>query len=54
MIHIERSPIALVAATNIEIERSAMYTFRARIVDSFQAGRCILAGDSAHLTRECA
>lgn len=31
-----------------------MYTFRARIVDSFQAGRCILAGDSAHLTRACA
>lgn len=28
-----------------------MYTFRARIVDRFKAGRCILAGDAAHLTR---
>jgi 3-(3-hydroxy-phenyl)propionate hydroxylase len=34
----------------LEIIRSAMYTFRARIASRFRAGRVFLLGDAAHLT----
>jgi 3-(3-hydroxy-phenyl)propionate hydroxylase len=34
----------------LEVVRSASYTFRARLADSFQAGRVFLLGDAAHLT----
>jgi 3-(3-hydroxy-phenyl)propionate hydroxylase len=34
----------------LEIVRSAVYTFRARIASSFQSGRVFLLGDAAHLT----
>ncbi|MGZ4611605.1 MAG: bifunctional 3-(3-hydroxy-phenyl)propionate/3-hydroxycinnamic acid hydroxylase MhpA [Kineosporiaceae bacterium] len=36
--------------TGLEVVRSAVYTFRARIASSFQAGRVFLLGDAAHLT----
>jgi 3-(3-hydroxy-phenyl)propionate hydroxylase len=34
----------------LEIVRSAVYTFRARVASSFRAGRVFLLGDAAHLT----
>jgi 3-(3-hydroxy-phenyl)propionate hydroxylase len=34
----------------LEVVRSAVYTFRARLASSFQAGRVFLLGDAAHLT----
>jgi 2-polyprenyl-6-methoxyphenol hydroxylase-like FAD-dependent oxidoreductase len=41
-------------ADTCEIERSAVYTFRARLAQTFRAGRCVLVGDAAHLTRALA
>lgn len=34
----------------IEIERTAVYRFHARVADRFSIGRCFLAGDAAHIT----
>jgi 3-(3-hydroxy-phenyl)propionate hydroxylase len=34
----------------LEVTRTAVYTFRARLADRFQAGRVFLLGDAAHLT----
>lgn len=34
----------------IEIERTAVYRFHARVADRFSVGRCFLAGDAAHIT----
>jgi 3-(3-hydroxy-phenyl)propionate hydroxylase len=34
----------------VTIERTAVYRFHARIVDSFSKGRVFLAGDAAHIT----
>jgi 3-(3-hydroxy-phenyl)propionate hydroxylase len=34
----------------LEVVRSAVYTFRARLATRFQVGRCFLLGDAAHLT----
>ncbi len=34
----------------IEIERTAVYRFHARVADQFSLGRCFLAGDAAHIT----
>lgn len=35
---------------NAELERHAVYTFRAALADCWQRGRVLLAGDAAHLT----
>ena len=35
-----------VTQTNCTIERSACYTFKALLADSFVRGRCVLAGDA--------
>ena len=35
---------------SMEIERTAVYRFHARTVDSFRRGRVFLAGDAAHVT----
>lgn len=37
-------------AEEIEIERTAVYRFHARVAESFSVGRCFLAGDAAHIT----
>lgn len=37
-------------AGQIEIERTAVYRFHARVADRFSVGRCFLAGDAAHIT----
>jgi 3-(3-hydroxy-phenyl)propionate hydroxylase len=37
-------------AEEIEIERTAIYRFHARVADQFSVGRCFLAGDAAHIT----
>ena len=37
-------------ADEIEIERTAVYRFHARVSDRFSIGRCFLAGDAAHIT----
>lgn len=37
-------------ADSIEIERTAVYRFHARVADRFSVGRCFLAGDAAHIT----
>jgi 3-(3-hydroxy-phenyl)propionate hydroxylase len=37
-------------ATQVTIERTAVYRFHARIVDRFSQGRVFLAGDAAHIT----
>lgn len=37
-------------ADEIEIERTAVYRFHARVADRFSVGRCFLAGDAAHIT----
>lgn len=37
-------------ADTIEIERTAVYRFHARVADRFSVGRCFLAGDAAHIT----
>jgi 3-(3-hydroxy-phenyl)propionate hydroxylase len=37
-------------ADEIEIERTAVYRFHARVADQFSVGRCFLAGDAAHIT----
>lgn len=37
-------------ASQIEIERTAVYRFHARVADRFSVGRCFLAGDAAHIT----
>lgn len=37
-------------ADQIEIERTAVYRFHARVADRFSVGRCFLAGDAAHIT----
>lgn len=34
----------------IEIERTAVYRFHARVAHRFSKGRCFLAGDAAHIT----
>ena len=34
----------------LEVVRSAVYTFRARVASAFRAGRAFLLGDAAHLT----
>ncbi|MEL6689635.1 MAG: bifunctional 3-(3-hydroxy-phenyl)propionate/3-hydroxycinnamic acid hydroxylase [Pseudomonadota bacterium] len=34
---------------NAELERSAVYRFQARYADKWRAGRCLIAGDAAHL-----
>ena len=34
----------------LEVVRSAVYTFRARVAPAFRAGRAFLLGDAAHLT----
>jgi 3-(3-hydroxy-phenyl)propionate hydroxylase len=34
----------------LEVIRSAVYTFRARLATRFRVGRCFLLGDAAHLT----
>ncbi|MEM9437384.1 MAG: bifunctional 3-(3-hydroxy-phenyl)propionate/3-hydroxycinnamic acid hydroxylase [Pseudomonadota bacterium] len=34
---------------NAELERSAVYRFQARWAESWQKGRCLIAGDAAHL-----
>ena len=34
----------------IEIERTAVYRFHARVADRFSKGRCFLSGDAAHIT----
>lgn len=39
-----------VDASQIEIERTAVYRFHARVADQFSRGRCFLAGDAAHIT----
>jgi 3-(3-hydroxy-phenyl)propionate hydroxylase len=36
--------------TGLQVVRSAVYTFRARLATRFQVGRCFLLGDAAHLT----
>jgi 3-(3-hydroxy-phenyl)propionate hydroxylase len=36
--------------TGLEINRSAVYTFRARLATRFRVGRAFLLGDAAHLT----
>jgi 3-(3-hydroxy-phenyl)propionate hydroxylase len=36
-------------ADSITIGRKALYTFHARIATQYRAGRCLLAGDAAHL-----
>jgi 3-(3-hydroxy-phenyl)propionate hydroxylase len=36
--------------TGLEVTRSAVYTFRARLATRFQVGRVFLLGDAAHLT----
>lgn len=38
-----------VAPDNAELERSAVYRFQARCVDSWRHGRGLIAGDAAHL-----
>ena len=35
---------------SLEVVRSAVYTFRARLASTFQSGRVFLLGDAAHLT----
>lgn len=42
------SPYRAIEAS--DIVRKTIYTFHARIVDQFRAGRVLLAGDAAHLT----
>nr|WP_232834346.1 bifunctional 3-(3-hydroxy-phenyl)propionate/3-hydroxycinnamic acid hydroxylase [Rhodoferax ferrireducens] len=37
-------------ADEIEIERTAVYRFHARVADRFSVGRCFLGGDAAHIT----
>ncbi|HYH33097.1 MAG TPA: bifunctional 3-(3-hydroxy-phenyl)propionate/3-hydroxycinnamic acid hydroxylase [Pseudonocardia sp.] len=37
-------------AAELEVLRAAAYTFRARIVDRWRAGRVLLLGDAAHLS----
>ena len=37
-------------ADEIDIERTAVYRFHARVADTFSKGRCFLAGDAAHIT----
>jgi 3-(3-hydroxy-phenyl)propionate hydroxylase len=37
-------------ADQIEIERTAVYRFHARVATRFSKGRCFLAGDAAHIT----
>lgn len=39
-----------VPAAQLELERSAVYRFHARVVERFQLGRVFLVGDAAHLT----
>jgi 3-(3-hydroxy-phenyl)propionate hydroxylase len=39
-----------VNSEEIEIERTAVYRFHARVADKFSLGRCFLAGDAAHIT----
>lgn len=48
--HVERLLAPWNVAGAVRIERTAVYTFRARIAEEWRKGRVLLAGDAAHQT----
>ncbi len=39
-----------VGSDDVDLERSALYTFHSALAPKWRSGRLLIAGDSAHLT----